>query len=229
MYFAQNVKEWRMRRGLTQEALAEALCVSRQSVAKWEAGQSMPDLERLLTICGTLDVSADRLLKAPVPCEERADVLTGIGRCQLSAFLRRASAATYAGYGAEESVPTRPGSHDLRYEESPYLYIDTWLGGDRFGGEEAVFADGRAVWLMNYCGHTLSDGFSGDFLKEALRNRPEAYPFRGPLCYRRNEFSYHNRVSGDLEWFCGEEEIFRETERVYECRYHGGLVFNASL
>ena len=34
--------------GLSQEELAEQLAVSRQSVSKWETGQSVPDLDKLI-------------------------------------------------------------------------------------------------------------------------------------------------------------------------------------
>ena len=40
MAFSENLQFLRARRGLTQEQLAEALNVSRQSVSKWESGVS---------------------------------------------------------------------------------------------------------------------------------------------------------------------------------------------
>jgi hypothetical protein len=36
-----------------------------------------------------------------------------------------------------------------------------------------VWKDGVAVYAMNYLGRVLSDGFSGNFLKEALRTADE--------------------------------------------------------
>ncbi len=41
----ENIQYLRKKRNLTQEALAEQLGVSRQTVAKWEAGESAPDLD----------------------------------------------------------------------------------------------------------------------------------------------------------------------------------------
>ena len=52
-------------------------------------------------------------------------------------FLIRAKRATYAGKGAE-TTPSRTGSHDLVYRENNLMYYDTYLGGDRFAGEEAL-------------------------------------------------------------------------------------------
>ncbi len=138
-------------------------------------------------------------------------------------FLIRAKKATYAGHG-NESEATRPASHDLMYGEGKYLYYDTYLGGDRFSGEEAVWIEGRPVWSMNYIGRVIGSGFSGDFLKEALSRIPKERPFRGPAEYSEGEYSYRCTVTGVFEWFQGYEEIFRSGEKIYECYFHGGLV-----
>lgn len=221
--FAENLRNWRVKRGITQEALAETLQVSRQAVAKWESAQSVPDARLLVPLSAALRVSVDRLLKKPEACATSGADCGDADWTAVAEFLLRAASATYAGYGKEEE-PSRPRSHDLRYEEQPYLYIDTYLGGEQFGGEEAVFENGQGIWLMNYCGRVLDEGFSGDFLKEALRLRPVSAPYRGPVCYRRDEYSYINHVTGSMEWFAGEEEILCGDRRVYECRYHGGKV-----
>ena len=47
--------------GLSQEALAEKLDVSRQAVAKWETGQTFPTAERLAELCRVLDLSPGEL------------------------------------------------------------------------------------------------------------------------------------------------------------------------
>ncbi|MNN99983.1 hypothetical protein D3C81_2197670 [compost metagenome] len=77
---------------------------------------------------------------------------------------------------------------------------------------------------MNYAGRILGEGFSGDFLKEALSLVPEEYPYRGPLVYGNGEFKYHCIVTGDFTWFSGCEEIFYNDRKVYECLFHGGAV-----
>jgi hypothetical protein len=141
----------------------------------------------------------------------------------LASFLCRAKKATYAGHG-DEAEPSRPCSHDLQYAEGEYSYIDTYLGGENFSGEEAVWRQGVPVWSMNYCGRVLCEGFSGDFLKAALILVSEDAPFRGPMIYRDEDFSYHCVVNGDIHWFQGYEEIFLREHKVYECYFHGGDV-----
>lgn len=56
--------------GLSQEALAEKLNVSRQAVAKWEAGQAFPASERLAELCRMLELSPAELLGLSDPGAE---------------------------------------------------------------------------------------------------------------------------------------------------------------
>ena len=141
----------------------------------------------------------------------------------ITAFLIRAKRATYAGKGAE-TTPSRPGSHDLMYREGELLYYDTYLGGDRFAGEEALWISGRPYWSMNYAGRVTGSPFSGDFLKEALLHVPESRPFRGPESYETGDYAYRCSAEGDFSWFRGKETISFRGEVIYECFFHGGLI-----
>lgn len=62
MKFNENLKYLRKKEGLTQEDLAEKLNVSRQSVTKWESGQSLPDIEKVKEIAYMFSVSVDTLI-----------------------------------------------------------------------------------------------------------------------------------------------------------------------
>ncbi len=59
--FKDNLVQLRKLHGLTQEDLAEKVGVSRQAVAKWEAGETMPDLARSRILAEALGVSLDDL------------------------------------------------------------------------------------------------------------------------------------------------------------------------
>ena len=61
MGFAENLKEIRNKRNITQEQLAELLSVSRQTISKWESGLGYPETEKLLSIAKELNVSLDYL------------------------------------------------------------------------------------------------------------------------------------------------------------------------
>lgn len=60
--FGQKLREVRTARGYTQQALAEKLYVTRQTVSRWESGNRYPDLETLKKISAELEVSVDELL-----------------------------------------------------------------------------------------------------------------------------------------------------------------------
>ena len=67
---------------------------------------------------------------------------------QIISFLIRAKQATYAGKGAE-TVSSRVKSHDLVYREEDYVYYDTYLGGDKFAGEEALWISDTSMILIH--------------------------------------------------------------------------------
>ncbi|MCR4556757.1 MAG: DUF5680 domain-containing protein [Saccharofermentans sp.] len=138
-------------------------------------------------------------------------------------FLIKAKQATYAGKGAE-TASSRVKSHDLIYKDGQYMYYDTYLGGDKFAGEEALWISEVPYWSMNYVGRVTGDNFSGDFLKEALLRVPEDKPFRGPDKYTNGDYEYLCSIDGDFEWFQGRETISCKGEEIYECYFHGGLI-----
>ena len=138
-------------------------------------------------------------------------------------FLIKAKQATYAGKGAE-TVSSRTGSHDLIYEDGDFMYYDTYLGGKRFAGEEALWVEKMPYWSMNYAGRVTGENFSGDFLKEALLHVPEEMPFRGPEQYVSGDYTYTCDIEGDFEWFHGKETIRYKDEVIYECCFHGGRI-----
>lgn len=66
---AQNIQALRARDSFTQEALAERLGVSRQTVAKWESGEAVPDLVNAQALSRLFKVRLDDLVNHS---EERA-------------------------------------------------------------------------------------------------------------------------------------------------------------
>ena len=62
MSFHSKMIKLRKIKGLTQETFATAIGVSRQSVYKWESGQSYPEVEKLLKIARTFSVTVDDML-----------------------------------------------------------------------------------------------------------------------------------------------------------------------
>ena len=58
-----NLKSLRNQHGYTQEDVAEHLQVSRQAVAKWEKGESTPDIENCMALAKLYNVTLDNLVK----------------------------------------------------------------------------------------------------------------------------------------------------------------------
>ena len=222
MTFCEKLQLIRKNKGITQEELAEKLSVSRQAVAKWESGQVYPDIYHLIQISNLFNVTVDYLVRdqeCMMSCcaEQRQDIM------ELIAFRLEANINTYAAY-MNETDATRFDSHDFSYSNGSYTYHDTYVGGEQFAGEEAIWYEGKAQYAMNYAGRVLGQQFSGDFLKEALRKADRNMPYRGPEYYQSGEYIYRCNVVGDIIWFQGYEEIYCNNEKVYECYFHGGLM-----
>lgn len=67
MSFGTRLQELRHRHGITQEAFAQQLNVSRQAVSKWESSRGYPEMEKLLYICKQYGVTMDELFADEVP------------------------------------------------------------------------------------------------------------------------------------------------------------------
>ncbi len=72
MKLPEKILYCRKRAGLSQEALAERLGVSRQAVSKWETGEALPETNKLAALAERLGVSVDWLLSEDEPEEPQA-------------------------------------------------------------------------------------------------------------------------------------------------------------
>lgn len=62
MNIGNKISKCRKKSGMSQEALAAELGISRQAVSRWERGESIPDTEKIISLCTIFHVSADYLL-----------------------------------------------------------------------------------------------------------------------------------------------------------------------
>ncbi|MDE5946147.1 MAG: helix-turn-helix domain-containing protein [Oscillospiraceae bacterium] len=67
MEFNNKLYHLRKQKGLSQEELASCLNVSRQTISKWEVGDSTPDMEKLIAISDLFEISLDELVMDKVP------------------------------------------------------------------------------------------------------------------------------------------------------------------
>ena len=87
MNLADRIQALRKAGGMSQEDLANQVGVSRQAVSKWESGQSLPELDKVVELSQLFETSTDYLLKGVEP--EKRDK----GNCFASRVLYIASTA----------------------------------------------------------------------------------------------------------------------------------------
>lgn len=63
MQIGENIQTRRKQKGWSQSELADKLNVSRQTVSKWELGETLPDTENVLKLCSLFEIGADTLLQ----------------------------------------------------------------------------------------------------------------------------------------------------------------------
>lgn len=58
-----NLKIFRKKSGFTQEQIAEKIGVSRQTVAKWEIGDTLPNIDNIIALADLYEVTVDSLVR----------------------------------------------------------------------------------------------------------------------------------------------------------------------
>ena len=93
MSFGENLQYYRKREEITQEQLAEKMEVSRQTISKWEAGTSYPEMEKIMQLCDMFSCSMDTLLRKDAQAEVVED------SAQYEEHMKRFGKAVTAGVG----------------------------------------------------------------------------------------------------------------------------------
>lgn len=71
MTFSKKIAMIRSNAGLSQDEMAGKFGVSRQTISKWESGLSYPEIEKIIKISETFQVSIDYLLKDSYKSDEK--------------------------------------------------------------------------------------------------------------------------------------------------------------
>lgn len=82
-HLRENLQYLRAQRGMSQAQLAARLDVSRQSVAKWEAEKSYPEMEKLIKICEIFGCSMDGLVRGDLAAPTSVAVEEGTERVDI--------------------------------------------------------------------------------------------------------------------------------------------------
>lgn len=73
MTLGQAIQYYRKRQGLSQEALAELVGVSRQAVSKWELDDATPEVAKLKALAAVFGITVDQLLSEEIPTPPSAE------------------------------------------------------------------------------------------------------------------------------------------------------------
>lgn len=112
---SKNIREVRLRRGMSQEQLAQALHVTRQTVSNYETGRSRPDVETLTLLAQALEADVRELLYGPAVSPRRRSVR----RLLVAGVLTAAVGVVWALLGLVARMVA------LRYILSPYYLLRT--------------------------------------------------------------------------------------------------------
>lgn len=99
MKLSEKIQYLRKEKGYSQESLAEICQVSRQSISKWESGNIIPEIDKLIIISKAFDVSLDVLLRN----EYEINSVKKIHHCGLNAVKEKKSKG-YKGILIKESI-----------------------------------------------------------------------------------------------------------------------------
>ena len=123
MKFAANLQTLRKTHGnLSQEALADKMNVSRQTVSKWESGAAYPEVEKLIALCDVFHCTLDQLLREDLSAEPEAYspvTLVTINRFRMAQYM------VISGEPEDDSI-----GHIKRWAEKHQLQNPAIIGCD---------------------------------------------------------------------------------------------------
>ncbi len=90
MEIGQKLKEKRTEMGLSQEALAQRLAVSRQTISSWENNRSYPDIGSILKLSDLYGLSLDELLKEDIAMKKHTEQAAQLTRSYWNRLLELA-------------------------------------------------------------------------------------------------------------------------------------------
>ena len=79
MTIGEKITHLRIANGISQEKLANMLNVSRQSISKWEADESLPQIDKILEFCQLFKISTDEMLRNDIVIHRGKNLVPSIG------------------------------------------------------------------------------------------------------------------------------------------------------
>lgn len=156
MSFKDNLRRERGRVGLSQEGLAENMLVSRQTVSKWENGDTYPSTEHILMLARIFDCSMDELIENKFERQQSVKVIRDVSNRKYICWAVGAVAAllivffsfalfNFANFGRKNDA----------IDDSKIAVFDKMIDGSL---DDAVMADGYTDKKIIGYGITEEDG-----------------------------------------------------------------------
>ena len=70
MNIGERLLKLRKQKGLSQEEIANIIGVSRQTISKWETGESNPDFDKIIPLCDLYNITTDELIRGEIGNKE---------------------------------------------------------------------------------------------------------------------------------------------------------------
>lgn len=161
---AQRLVDRRKAAGLSQEALAAQLGVSRQAVSKWERSESSPDTDNLIALAALYGVSLDELLYGEAASD--ADSSEDGSTETVDEAKEAEDSAEHADYGDKPlvDISLARGIHVIDPNKGEEVHVG-WNGihvtNERKGEEVHVGPDGVHVDTLEDDGHSMHTNDDG--------------------------------------------------------------------
>lgn len=164
---AQRLVDRRKAAGLSQEALAAQLGVSRQAVSKWERSESSPDIENLIALAALYGVSLDELLYGEAVDGTDDETQSSNAGTKASDEAEEAKASTeHAGYSDKPlvDISLARGIHVIDPNKGEEVHVG-WSGihvaNERKGEEVHVGPGGLHIDTLEDDGHSVHTNDDG--------------------------------------------------------------------
>ncbi len=131
MSFADNLRQIRKEKGLSQEEFAEIMNVSRQAVSKWEQGDGYPEVEKLLLLSNKLNISLDSIMSTEIAKESCSDNSKVTGSIIITSPNENVVVNCYKVMASQKMKGGK--------KEPEYMLSGVGSGGNYFWGEPTTF------------------------------------------------------------------------------------------
>ena len=139
MTIGQNIRMLRRKANITQEELAEMLCISSQAVSRWETESTMPDIALLPSLCSIFNVSADDLLGIDIMKQDE----------EIDEIRKKANTFSCRGHADEARKILEDGLH--KFPKSYLMIRDLMFVASEQGRNSAYTDEQRKLFKEESC------------------------------------------------------------------------------